>query len=101
MDLYAVTAAYVRQRGMLAVVSDDRRNSIPPVCPRGPMDASFGYTFPSISGVQAQRQYYISMCPLRLIPKIFLFDEEELVPELRAQRSLNKARLPEMSQYIL
>ena len=41
------------------------------------------------------------MCPLRLIPKIFLFDEEELVPELRAQRSLNKARLPEMSQYIL
>ena len=41
------------------------------------------------------------MCPLRLIPKIFLFNEEELVPELRAQRFLNKARLPDMSRYIL
>ena len=41
------------------------------------------------------------MCPLRLIPKIFLFDEEELLPELRAQRILNKARIPEMSRYIL
>lgn len=41
------------------------------------------------------------MCPLRLIPKVFLFDEDELVPELRAQRVLNKGRLPELSRYIL
>ena len=41
------------------------------------------------------------MCPLRLLPKIFLFDEEELVPELRAQRTLNKSRLPEMARYVL
>ena len=41
------------------------------------------------------------MCPLRLIPKIFLFNEEELVPELRAQRVLNKSRIPEMSRYVL
>ena len=41
------------------------------------------------------------MCPLRLIPKIFLFDEEELVPEIRAQRILNKARIPEMAGYML
>lgn len=41
------------------------------------------------------------MCPLRLIPKLFLFDEEELVPELRAQRSLNRARIPELASYIL
>src|SRR5690242_14497842 len=41
------------------------------------------------------------MCPLRLIPKIFLFNEEELVPELRAQRILNKARVPDISHYIL
>ena len=31
--------------------------------------------------MQASREYYISMCPLRLISKIFLFDEAELVPE--------------------
>jgi len=65
------------------------------------MDPSFEYNFPAISGVQAGREYYISMCPLRLIPKIFLFDEEELVPELRAQRTLNKGRLPELSRYIV
>jgi DNA sulfur modification protein DndB len=41
------------------------------------------------------------MCPLKLIPKIFLFDEEELVPELRAQRTLNKNRIPELANYIL
>ncbi|WP_234806227.1 DNA sulfur modification protein DndB [Mycolicibacterium celeriflavum] len=41
------------------------------------------------------------MCPLRLIPRLFLFDEEELPPEMRAQRTLNKARVPEISRYIV
>lgn len=65
------------------------------------MDTSFEYVFPAIRGVQAGREYYVSMCPLRLIPKIFLFDEDELVPELRAQRTLNHARIPEMTRYLL
>ncbi|WP_068110636.1 DNA sulfur modification protein DndB [Tropicimonas marinistellae] len=64
------------------------------------MDNTFHYAFPAIRGVQAGREYYVSMCPLRLIPKIFLFDEEELTPELRSQRTLNKSRIPEMSRYI-
>jgi len=64
-------------------------------------DPTFGYVFPAIRGLQAKREYYASMCPLRLIPKIFLFDEAELSPELRAQRTLNKGRLPEMARYIL
>lgn len=64
-------------------------------------DTSFGYVFPAIRGMQAKREYYTSMCPLRLIPKIFLFDEEEMPPELRAQRTLNKARVPDMARYIL
>lgn len=67
----------------------------------GSIGASFEYVFTAIRGVQARREYYVSMCPLRLLPKIFLFDEEELVPELRAQRSLNRARLPEMARYVL
>jgi DNA sulfur modification protein DndB len=62
---------------------------------------AFGYVFPAIRGVQAGREYYVSMCPLRLIPRMFLFDEEELVPELRAQRTLNKNRIPEIARYIL
>lgn len=65
------------------------------------MDPSFGYSFPAIRGIQAKREYFVSMCPLRLIPKIFLFDEEELVAELRAQRTLNKQRVPEMAQYMI
>lgn len=67
------------------------------------MDPQFGYTFPAIRGIQAQREYYTSMCPLRLIPKIFYFDEEEaeLGPELRAQRTLNKTRVPDIANYIL
>ena len=62
---------------------------------------NFEYVFPAIRGVQARREYYVSMCPLRLVPKVFLFNEDELVPELRAQRLLNRARLPEMTQYLL
>nr|WP_312295461.1 DNA sulfur modification protein DndB [Brevundimonas diminuta] len=64
------------------------------------MDDAFQYVFPAIRGIQAGREYYVSMCPLRLIPKLFLFDEEELTPELRAQRTLNKARVPEMARYL-
>jgi DNA sulfur modification protein DndB len=62
---------------------------------------SFEYVFPAIRGIQAGREYYVSMCPLRLIPRIFLFDEDELRPELRAQRILNKARVPEIARYLL
>ena len=63
--------------------------------------SNFEYAFPSIRGMQAGKEYYVSMCPLRLIPRIFLFDDEELSPELRAQRSLNRSRIPEMARYIL
>ncbi len=58
------------------------------------------YRFPSLRGIQAGRAYYVIMCPLRLVPKLFLFDEEELPPDLRAQRVLNKARIPALAGYI-
>lgn len=66
-----------------------------------PTSAGFDYIFPAIRGVQAGREFYVSMCPLRLIPKIFLFDEDELAPEVRAQRVLNKGRLPALTRYIV
>jgi len=65
------------------------------------MDAGFSYTFPAIRGIQAEREYYVTMCPMRLLPKVFLFNEDAMVPELRAQRVLNKGRLPEMANYVL
>lgn len=62
---------------------------------------SFSYVFSALRGVQAERQYYVAMCPLKLIPKIFLFDEDEIPPELRAQRTLNRTRVPEIAQYLI
>jgi DNA sulfur modification protein DndB len=60
----------------------------------------FEYLFPAIRGVQAGREYYVTMCPLRLIPRLFVFANEEMSPELRAQRNLNRARVPEIARYI-
>ncbi|MCZ8538300.1 DNA sulfur modification protein DndB [Paenisporosarcina quisquiliarum] len=65
------------------------------------MDATFSYNFPAIRGIQAGKEYFVAMCPLRIIPKIFLFDEDEIPPEHRSQRILNKARIPEMTNYIV
>ena len=62
---------------------------------------SFSYVFNALRGVQAGRPYYVAMCPLKLIPKIFLFDEDEIPPEMRAQRALNRARVPEIARYIV
>jgi DNA sulfur modification protein DndB len=63
-------------------------------------ESGYCHSFPAIRGTQAGRDFYIAMCPLRVIPKIFVFDEEEVPPELRAQRTLNKARIPEIAAYL-
>jgi DNA sulfur modification protein DndB len=62
---------------------------------------AYSYTFPAIRGVQAGREYYVSMCPLEIMPRLFNCPEGEIPPELRAQRSLNKARIPALSKYIV
>ena len=62
---------------------------------------TYCYSFPAVRGQQAGRPFYIATCPLRLIPRIFVFDEEEVPPELRAQRELNKQRIPEMARYLV
>jgi len=65
------------------------------------MSYGYTYTFPALKGIQAGKEYYVAMCPLKLLPKIFLFDEAPLPPELRAQRTLNLARIPDITHYIL
>ena len=62
---------------------------------------TYEYVFPAIRGIQAGREYYASMCPVYLIPKIFYFDDENVPPEMRAQQSLNEQRIPEITKYIL
>ncbi len=62
---------------------------------------SAAFIFPAVKGTQAKREYYISMVPLEVMSKIFQFGDEELPPEIRAQRILNKSRIPEIRDYIL
>lgn len=59
------------------------------------------FVFPAVKGIQAKREYFTAMVPLEIIPKIFQFSDEELPPEIKAQRVLNKARIPEIRDYII
>lgn len=61
----------------------------------------FVYKFPVVRGMQAKREYYIAMVPLKMIPHLFPNDEEFVLPEYRAQRKLNEARVPVISRYIV
>jgi DNA sulfur modification protein DndB len=65
------------------------------------LENGYCYTFPAVRAIQAGKPFYIATCPLRIIPKIFIYDEEEVPVELRAQRTLNKSRIPEMTRYLL
>jgi len=62
---------------------------------------AYGFVFPAIRGVQAHREYYVAMCPLKQVFRIFQFDGEDVPPQLRSQRVLNKARIPEITNYIV
>ncbi len=62
----------------------------------------FVYRFPVVKGIQAETEYYIAMVPLKMLSRLFPADDEEFVlPEYRAQRKLNEARIPVISKYIL
>ena len=63
-------------------------------------DENFVNVFAAVRGVQSGRPCYIAMCPMRIVPILFRFDEEDVPPELRAQRTLNRARVPDISNYL-
>lgn len=65
------------------------------------MDTGYCYSFPATRGMQANKSFYIAMCPMRIIPRIFIFDGEEVPPQLRAQRKLNTQRVPEIARYLI
>lgn len=65
------------------------------------VEDEFLVSFPAMRGVQAGREYYVIMCPLRYMPRLFLFDEDDLPPELRAQRALNRGRIPALTRYVI
>ena len=59
------------------------------------------YSFDALRGVQAGREFYVAMCPLKIIPKLFIFNDEELPPQFRAQRVLKDSRIPSIANYIV
>ncbi|MEX5589985.1 DNA sulfur modification protein DndB [Pseudomonas urmiensis] len=63
--------------------------------------STYVHSFPCVRGIQAGRPCYIAMCPMRLVPKIFIFNEDNVPADLRAQRTLNLARVPEIAAYLL
>lgn len=65
------------------------------------MNNNFFYNFPAIKGKQANRDFFIIMCPLSILSKLFTFTDDELPAEHRSQRILNKNRIPEIASYIV
>ena len=62
---------------------------------------NFCYRFPVVKGLQAGKEYYIAMVPLKMISALFPNDEEYVLPEHRAQRKLNESRIPDIKRYML
>lgn len=62
---------------------------------------NFSYVFPAVKGVQAKKDYYITMIPLKYLVKILPEPGEYLPPEFRAQRRINEQRIPGMKNYII
>ena len=62
--------------------------------------ASFELHLPAIRGQQAGREFFLVMCPLGLLPRLFRSEDQDVRPELQAQRVLNRGRVPEIARYI-
>ena len=59
------------------------------------------HTFEAIKGKQAGCNFYIAMCTLRSVAKLFTFKDTVIPAEYRAQRTLRKSRIPKIRDYIL
>ncbi|HZK55862.1 MAG TPA: DNA sulfur modification protein DndB [Desulfosporosinus sp.] len=59
------------------------------------------FELPAVKGIQAGKPYYSVMCPLDIVTKLFSYNDSSLPPNMRAQRVLNKQRIPQMKEYIL
>jgi DNA sulfur modification protein DndB len=66
-----------------------------------PTSDQFFYSIPAIRGIQAKKEYYVAMFPVKFLPALFEKAEADLPPELKAQRILNTTRIPTMTRYIV
>ena len=67
----------------------------------GPKPLSAAIEIPAIRGIQAGCEYYTAMIPLRQLAKLFEREDQELPPELRAQRLLNIGRAKKIRNYVV
>ncbi len=58
----------------------------------------FEYNFTVIKGVQAKKEFYISMCPLKLVSKLFIDSENS---NSAVQRIESRAKIVEISKHII
>jgi DNA sulfur modification protein DndB len=59
-------------------------------------------TIPAIRARMGGRQYYTISVSMAEVPRLFRFNDwEQCTPEQRAQRILNKSRVPDIAKYIL
>lgn len=68
--------------------------------PKSESGMALTHNFPALRGMQGGRACYTIMCPLRLIPKLFQYDDSGLPPDQRAQRAVNPSRIPEITSYL-
>ena len=59
------------------------------------------HTFEAIKGRQASHEFYITMCTLKSVAKLFTFTDADIPKEQQAQRTLRKSRIPRIRDYIL
>jgi len=64
-------------------------------------DHEFMLTFPAIRGTQAGREYFVAMVRLSHLARLIPLDGENIPPELRAQRILNRGRIPALARYLV
>lgn len=64
-------------------------------------DLSYVHEFPATRGIQAGVSYYSCSVPIRVLAKLFLFDEEEVPVELRTQRTLDEKRVVGLRDYVI
>ena len=62
---------------------------------------SFGCKFPAVRGVQSGREYFSTMCPLRLLTLLFPDTGDEEIPNLGTRGLLDRQRVEEIARYVI
>lgn len=61
----------------------------------------FSIKLPAVRGLQGGRTTYSAQIPMRMVERLLQLTEEELPPEMRAQRVLNKKRAQQIADYMI